>query len=239
MTEYDALQLSKEESVEENNNNNNSGGEEPSSSSSETTTIMETMSITSNSDASQVAVAEDFTTDNNNNNNNNREREKERESIKWSLTLSTSSTSPSIYTPSSDISTHPQKNFHGLGLKYSIERAKILLRTGKNCSLLLYEIASLHDDLVKELHKLCPTLLENATCNTPMEAFAKDVNSCVLSYASQTSILGMCIRNHVAKPYKENSNNMAEGITKHYDEYTAARGNCVLARKEALKCRRR
>jgi len=235
-------------SGEENRNTNGGGGEEPSSSSSssETTTIMDTMSVTSNSDESQVAVAvEDSTTlhissdvvsTTSATTNNN---DTAATPIKWSLTLSTPSTSPSVYTPSSEISTSPQKNFHGLGLKYSIERATILLRTGKNCSLLLYEIASLHDDLVRELHKLCPALLENATANTPMEGFAKDVNSCVLSYASQTSLLGNCIRNHVAKPYKDNAKQMAEGVTKHYDEYTAARGKCATARKEALKCRRR
>jgi len=159
---------------------------------------------------------------------------------KWSKILSTPSNNP-IFTPSSDTSSLKQ-NLHGLGLKYSVDRSKILSRTGKGCATLLFEIATCHDELTSALNKLCPTMLESAAAKSElksMETFASDVNRCILSFTTQTQTFGACIRNDIARPYQENSVHLAEEGLKQYSQYTASRGKCAHARKEAYKLQKK
>jgi len=156
---------------------------------------------------------------------------------KWSTTLSTP-TNRASFTPTTD-TTSPKQNLHGLGLKYSIDRTKVLSRTGKNCSTLLFEIATLHDELCTSLQRICPAILEQASQGTPMEGFGKDANRCFMSFVSQMQILGVCLRKDIARPYHENSIGLAEEAAKHYSGYTATRGRCAVARNDALRLRKR
>ena len=102
---------------------------------------------------------------------------------KWSLILATLTNLSPFFTPTSDI-TSLKQNLHGLGLKYSIDRSKILSRTGKGCATLLSDIAILHDELCSTVNKLCPSILENASIGTPLESFTIkiDIDSFELSF---------------------------------------------------------
>lgn len=155
----------------------------------------------------------------------------------WSQVFATPSTSPA-FTPSSDMSSLKQ-NLHGLALKLSTDRAKILSRTGKNCATLLMDIATLHDELTHSIKKQCPSTLQHAASGTPMEEFANNVNACVMSFTKQTQSFGVGIRNEVAKPWLDNSANLGDVVPKIYSEYVASRSKCAQARKDALKMRQK
>ncbi|KAL7537292.1 hypothetical protein ACHAXR_009090 [Thalassiosira sp. AJA248-18] len=157
---------------------------------------------------------------------------------KWSDVLSTPSSDSPLFTPASDMSSLKQ-NLHGLGLKYSVDRAKVLSRTGKNCSTLLTEIASLHDELSNAMNKLCPMTLEQAAHGTPMEQFAGDVNRCIGSFTEQIGGFGLCIQNDIARPYHDSSVNLVEEGGRYYSQYSASRVKCAQSRKEALKLRKK
>ncbi|KAL9189307.1 hypothetical protein ACHAXT_011797 [Thalassiosira profunda] len=156
---------------------------------------------------------------------------------RWSAVLSTPQTSP-LLTPASEMA-HLKQNLHGLGLKHAADRTKLLARTGRNCSHLLGEIASLHDELGAALGRACPALLEQAGQGTPMEQFSRDVNACLSSFVEQTKVLGGCLRDDVARPYHESSAKLAEEGAGQYANYTASRTRCAQSRKEALKLRKK
>ena len=179
---------------------------------------------------------------------------------KWSDALSTPPHTSPLYTPASDMSIIKQ-NLHGLGLKYSIDRTKVLSRTGKNCSNLLVEIAALHEDLATSLNKqqlqcqlVSPTptpqtvSLQQASSSSPsaiggstlpMTEFNQQVTTCISSFIQQTSSFAQCIQHDIARPYQESAANLLEESTHHYAQYTASRGKCATVRKEAIKSRKR
>ena len=158
---------------------------------------------------------------------------------KWSLVLATPTNLSPLFTPTSDI-TSLKQNLHGLGLKYSIDRSKILSRTGKGCATLLSDIAILHDELCSALNKLCPSILENASIGTPLESFTVNViTKCIASYVTQTKLFGTILKNDISKPYANNSTLLLENVMKQYTAYTTLRTKCVGARKDGLKLRKR
>ena len=158
---------------------------------------------------------------------------------KWSLVLATPTNLSPLFTPTSDI-TSLKQNLHGLGLKYSIDRSKILSRTGKGCATLLSDIAILHDELCSALNKLCPSILENASIGTPLESFTVNViTKCIASYVTQTKLFGTTLKNDISKPYANNSTLLLENVMKQYTAYTTLRTKCVGARKDGLKLRKR
>ena len=158
---------------------------------------------------------------------------------KWSLILATPTNLSPLFTPTSDI-TSLKQNLHGLGLKYSIDRSKILSRTGKGCATLLSDIAILHDELCSALNKLCPSILENASIGTPLESFTVNViTKCIASYVTQTKLFGTILKNDISKPYANNSTLLLENVMKQYTAYTTLRTKCVGARKDGLKLRKR
>ena len=162
----------------------------------------------------------------------------------WSKNLSTPSNSSSLFTPTSDIHSLKQ-NFHGLGLKYAIDRSKVLTKTGKGCASLLTDIATLHDELIASLNKLHPTILDNATANTPLQTCTQDYNggsgisTAITSYITQTQHFGISLRTNVAMPYSINSSTLGEECTRQYTIYTTTRSKCGVARREGLKLRKR
>lgn len=156
---------------------------------------------------------------------------------KWSDTLSTPSDC-AAFTPASDMSSL-KENLHGLALTHSVNRAKVLARTGKSCASLIADIAGLHDDLSQAILKLCPSALEAAADGTPMEEFAQHVNSCIISYAKQMQRLGVRLREDVARPWIDFNASLGEKAPKLYSEYVASRTKCAQARKDALKMRQR
>ena len=125
------------------------------------------------------------------------------------------------------------------GLKHSVDRAKILSRTGKSCAALLLDVATFHDELINSLFKLCPSTLDSAASGTPIENFANNVNRCVMSYANQTQGLGARIRNDVSRPLLDSNIKLSETVSKIYSHYVASRGKCAQARKEAVKMRQK
>ena len=158
---------------------------------------------------------------------------------KWSLVLATPTNLSPLFTPTSDI-TSLKQNLHGLGLKYSIDRSKILSRTGKGCATLLSDIAILHDELCSALNKLCPSILENASIGTPLESFTVNViTKCIASYVTQTKLFGTTLKNDISKPYANNSTLLLDNVMKQYTTYTTLRTKCVVARKDGLKLRKR
>ena len=158
---------------------------------------------------------------------------------KWSLVLATPTNLSPLFTPTSDI-TSLKQNLHGLGLKYSIDRSKILSRTGKGCATLLSDIAILHDELCSTVNKLCPSILENASIGTPLESFTVNViTKCIASYVTQNKLFGTTLKNDISKPYANNSTLLLENVMKQYTTYTTLRTKCVGARKDGLKLRKR
>ena len=156
---------------------------------------------------------------------------------KWSDALSTPPHTSPLYTPASDMSIIKQ-NLHGLGLKYSIDRTKVLSRTGKNCSNLLVEIAALHEDLATSLNKQ-QLQCQLVSPTPPTTVSLQQVTTCISSFIQQTSSFAQCIQHDIARPYQESAANLLEESTHHYAQYTASRGKCATVRKEAIKSRKR
>jgi hypothetical protein len=123
-------------------------------------------------------------------------------------------------------------------LKSSYDRTKVLSRTGKNCSQLLFDIATLNDELSNAMLKLRPTL-DSATSGTPLDNFATDVNACVLSFVKETHEMAACTQNDIARPCTDYSVNLVHEGAQIYSRYTESRLRCLQARKDALKMRQR
>ena len=160
--------------------------------------------------------------------------------IKWSKTLSTPTTLTHLLSPTTD-HTSLKHNQHGLGLKYAIDRSKILSRTGKGCSSLLLDIASIHDELSIALYKCRSSVLLDATSNnTPLSTdFINNVNKCISSYVTSTLSFGTILKNDVSKEYTENSIKLGEECIKQYTKYTTSRSQCTQSRKDAIKLRKK
>jgi hypothetical protein len=156
--------------------------------------------------------------------------------LKWSDALSTPS-NHAAYTPAADLSS-PKENLHGIALKLSVDRAKILSRTSKGCSSLLSDVASLHDELSQTILKQYPSALQTAASGTPMEEFAQHVNLCIISYAGETQNCANRLRQDVLRPWMDFNASSADK-TKIYNDYVNSRGRCAQARKEALKMRQK
>eukprot|EP00956_Cyclotella_meneghiniana_P018666 scaffold31254_cov72-Cyclotella_meneghiniana.AAC.4 len=155
--------------------------------------------------------------------------------LRWSSTLATPSTH-AAYTPAVDITA--KDNLHGLALKLSVDRAKLLTRTGKACTSLLTDVASLHDELSQAIFKQYPPALRSAAAGTPMEEFAAQVNSCIISFAGGTQQFGNRLRQDIIRPWMEFNNGHVDKTTV-YQDYVDSRGKCTVARKEALKMRQK
>ena len=165
-------------------------------------------------------------------------------SPKWSVVLSTPATRSS-YSPATDLASL-KANLHGLGLKYAIDRTKVLSRTGQNCAALLFDISKLYDELAsalfadKDKRREGPVeTLEQATQGTPLAAFAADVAVRVTSFAHQIQVLGTSLRTDVARPYQDNAAALVKEGARHYAGYVTARQRCASCRREALRRRRR
>jgi len=160
--------------------------------------------------------------------------------IKWSKTLATPTTLSSLLSPTTD-HTSLKHNQHGLGLKYAIDRSKILSRTGKGCSALLLDIASIHDELSIALYKCRSSVLLDATSNnTPLSIeFINNINQCISSYVTSTLSFGTILKNDISKDYSENSSKLGDECIKQYTKYTTSRSQCTSSRKEALKLRKK
>jgi hypothetical protein len=155
----------------------------------------------------------------------------------WSAALSTPSTH-AAYTPASDVNSL-KENLHGLALKLSVDRAKVLSRTGKACASLLTDVAALHDELSLAILKSCPTVLEAASSATPMEEFARNVNGCIISFVHEEQELGRRLRNEIVRPWVDFNAAYVERTPKVFAEYVNSRSKCAQARKEALKMRQK
>jgi hypothetical protein len=127
---------------------------------------------------------------------------------------------------------------HILALKTSYDRTKVLSRTGKNCSQLLFDIATLNDELGNAMLKLRSTL-DSAVSATPLDNFGNDVNACVLSFATQTKAMAASTQNDIAHPCHEFSVKLMNEATQIYSRYSESRTNCAQARRDALKMRQR
>ena len=161
--------------------------------------------------------------------------------IKWSKTLSTPTTLSSLLSPTTD-HTSLKHNQHGLGLKYAIDRSKILSRTGKGCSALLLDIASIHDELSIALYKCRSSVLLDATSasNTPLSTdFINNINKCISSYVTSTLSFGTLLKNDISKEYSDNSSKLGDECIKQYTKYTTSRSQCTQSRKDALKLRKK
>ena len=153
----------------------------------------------------------------------------------WSSSLSTPSTHPA-YTPAIDPLS--KENLHGLALKLSAERAKLLSRMGRGCSSLLSDVASLHEELAQTILKQIPSTLQSAAVGTPMDEFAQHVNNCIVSFAEETQKCCNRSRQDVIRPWVGFSNASSEKV-KIYQEYQNSREKCAQARKDALKSRQK
>jgi hypothetical protein len=182
------------------------------------------------SDLSRASIMEETEVDTNNDSSDQPESD-----LKWSNTLSTPSTH-AAFTPAMDPTS--KDNLHGLALKLSVERAKVLSSTGKNCISLLSDVASLHDELSQTILKQLPPALQAAAADTPMEEFAQHVNQCIVSFAGETQKCGTRLRQDVVRPWTEFHSSSVDKV-KIYQEYTNSRIKCVQARKEALKSRQK
>ena len=132
----------------------------------------------------------------------------------------------------------PSHLLYHTALKSSYDRTKVLSRTGKNCSQLLFDIATLNDELSNAMLKLRPTL-DSATSGTPLDNFATDINACFLSFVKQTYELAACTQNDIARPCNEYSVKLVDEGAQVYSRYSESRLRCLQARKDALKMRQR
>ena len=176
-----------------------------------------------------------------NSNGNTNSNTNSTDSIKWSKTLSTPTTLSHLLSPTTD-HTSLKHNQHGLGLKYAIDRSKILSRTGKGCSALLLDIASIHDELSIALYKCRSSVLLDATSanNTPLSSeFINNINQCISSYVTSTLSFGTILKNDISKDYSDNSIKLGDECIKQYTKYTTSRSNCTHSRKEVLKLRKK
>ena len=123
-------------------------------------------------------------------------------------------------------------------LKSAYDRTKVLSRTGKNCSQLLSDIATLNDELSNAMLKLRPTL-DSAASGTPLDDFSTDINACFLSFVKQTHEMAACTQNDIVRPCSEYSTKLVEEGAQIYSRYSESRSKCLQARKDALKMRQR
>ena len=123
-------------------------------------------------------------------------------------------------------------------LKNAYDRTKVLSRTGKNCSQFLHDIANLNNELSNAMTKLLPAL-ESAAAGTPLDNFSTEINSCVMSFATQTKEMATSTQNDIARPCYDYSVNLVEEGARVYSRYSESRSKCAQARKDALKMRQR
>jgi len=155
---------------------------------------------------------------------------------RWADVLCTPS-SEAVFTPTADINSLKQ-NMHGWALKIAYDRTKVLSRTGKNCSQLLSDIATLNDELGNAMLKLRPTL-DSAVSGTPLDNFSTDINACFLSFVKQTHEMAACTQDDIVRPCSEYSATLVDKGAQVYSRYTESRLRCSQARKDALKMRQR
>lgn len=129
-------------------------------------------------------------------------------------------------------------HFNNTALKSAYDRTKVLSRSGKNCSQLLSDIATLNDELSNAMLKLRPTL-DSAASGTPLDVFSTDINACFLSFVKQTNDLAACTQNDIVRPCSEYSAALVDEGAKVYSRYSESRLKCFQARKDALKMRQR
>lgn len=123
-------------------------------------------------------------------------------------------------------------------LKNAYDRTKVLSRTGKNCAQFLHDIASINNELSNAMNKLLPAL-ESAAAGTPLDNFSNEINSCVMSFATQTKEMATSTQNDIARPCYDYSVNLVEEGARVYSRYSESRSKCAQARKNALKMRQR
>lgn len=143
-----------------------------------------------------------------------------------------------IYSRVSHILTSLLPPLNNTALKNAYDRTKVLSRSGKNCSQLLSDIATLNDELSNAMLKLRPTL-DSAASGTPLDDFSTDINACFLSFVKQTNDLAACTQNDIVRPFSEYSAALVDEGAQVYSRYSESRQRCFQARKDAVKMRQR